>query len=477
MNFASYTYVAFLAIVFILYWSLPQRARKPFLVVASYVFYGSWSWRFAFLLLAVSLFSWAYGLWLERVEGAGRWLALGIGIELLPLVFFKYTNFLLQNAGAVATGLGWDWQVHLLQLTLPLGVSFFTFQGIAYLVDVAAGEKPFRRVGDFLLFKGFWPQLIAGPIIRPHEIREQIAEPRAIDYQDVSEGTRRILRGLVKKVVLADTVGAIVDPVFVSGARPGMVDALVGIMGFGMQIYWDFSAYSEIAIGSARLFGYRFPENFDWPYTARSPQEFWNRWHMTLSRWIRDYVFTPLTFAARRRPATGPLWVMVAMALCGLWHGAAWTFVLWGLWHGLMLVLNQTVLKGLFGGLEPGKPARGGPRGVVALLVTLVGVNAGWLLFRAQDLRQVVTMLEAIVTLRGRFRPALLRENDVLIVAIFYVGLLLAPWMRSIMHQADQALSARPRVRSLVAAAWFTLVITAVVIFDREARAFVYFQF
>jgi alginate O-acetyltransferase complex protein AlgI len=377
---------------------------------------------------------------------------------------------------ALSQAAGLPWQVRLIELTLPLGVSFFTFQGIAYLVDVSAGERPFRKIGDFLLYKGFWPQLIAGPIIRPEEIREQITEPRRLDYEDVSEGIRRIVQGLLKKVALADTLGSIVDPVFLKGARPGMVDTVVAVLGFGMQIYWDFSAYSEIAIGSARLFGFRFPENFDWPYSSRSPQEFWNRWHMTLSRWIRDYVFTPLTFAARRRPATGPIWLLVAMGLCGLWHGAAWTFVLWGLWHGLLLVMNQTLLKPLFSGLESG-PRRTGARGMLALVVTLIGVNLGWLLFRAQSLRQAIDMLGTVVTLKGRFRPILLRENDVLIVAIFYAGLLIAPWVRSMIDRADRALAARPVVRSMVTAAWFTLATIGIVIFDREARAFVYFQF
>ena len=477
MNFASYTYIAFLLLAFVLHWLLPERTRKPFLVLASYVFYCSWSWKFGFLLLGVSVFSWAYGLWIERTEGAALWLTAGIVIELLPLVFFKYANFMLENTGALTRAVGSDWQPRLLQLTLPLGVSFFTFQGIAYLVDIAGGEKAFRRLGDFLLFKGFWPQLIAGPIIRPDEIREQITEPRRIDYADVAEGFQRILGGLVKKVVLADTVGSIVDPIFVPGARPGMVDAVIGIVGFGMQIYWDFSAYSEIAIGSARLFGFRFPENFEWPYTARSPQEFWNRWHMTLSRWIRDYVFTPLTFAARRRPATGPLWLIVAMGLCGLWHGAAWTFVLWGIWHGVLLVLSQTVLKKFFAGLDTGRPARSGPRGMVAALFTLAAINAGWLLFRARDLAQARIILGAIFTFRGGLRPALVRENDVLIVAIFYAGLLVAPAAKSVIGRTSRALVPWPRLRSIATAAWFTFAISAVVIFDREARAFVYFQF
>jgi alginate O-acetyltransferase complex protein AlgI len=198
---------------------------------------------------------------------------------------------------------------------------------------------------------------------------------------------------------------------------------------------------------------------------------------MTLSRWIRDYVFTPLTFAARKHPATAPIWLLVAMALCGLWHGAAWTFVVWGVWHGLWLVLNQTAFKRLFGNLEPGRKDRNGLRGIAAWIVTLSVVNAGWLLFRAQSPAQVVTLLEAIVTLRGRLRPALLKENDVLIVAAFWIGLVAAPWAYGILRRADDALARLPRLRSIAAGAWFTFAIVAVVIFDREARAFVYFQF
>ena len=275
----------------------------------------------------MSLFNWAYARRVvSKVESTGVLIA-GIAVNLAPLLYFKYTGFFLSNMVSAAN-LCWgpDGTLRLPDIILPLGISFFTFQGIAYLVDVASGEEPFESASDFLLFKGFWPQLIAGPIIRPGEIREQILGERALGYENFSFGCRRILHGFFKKVVLADTLAPFVDMVYLPGAAPNAVDAAVGTLAFGLQIYFDFSAYSDIAIGTARLFGFVFPENFDWPYLSRSPQEFWARWHMTLSRWIRDYVFTPMTFAFRDRPSTAMVWLLVAMVVCGFWHGAQWTF-------------------------------------------------------------------------------------------------------------------------------------------------------
>ncbi|MCL4752389.1 MAG: hypothetical protein KJ015_19660 [Myxococcales bacterium] len=476
MSFASYTYIAFLFATFVVHWLLPVKLRKPFLVVASYVFYCSWDWRFGFLLAAVSVFSWAWGLLLVKKDG-GPWLLVGVVVELLPLLYFKYTNFFLLNVAAVARAGGATWRPDALSIILPLGVSFFTFQGIAYLVDIASGEKPFRRLSDFLLFKGFWPQLIAGPIIRPEEIREQIEEPRQLDYGDVSEGTKRILSGLFKKVVVADTLAPIVDAVFLPNAQVAFVDVSVAVVAFGLQIYCDFAGYSEIAIGSARLFGYRFPENFDWPYLARSPQEFWQRWHMTLSRWIRDYVFTPLSFMSRRSPRLGPLWLVVAMALCGLWHGAAWTFVLWGLWHGTMLVANQTLLRPLFAGLDSDPRARARLRGVLAWGVTSVGVFAGWLLFRAQNLGQVGSMLKTLVLLDGGIRPRVLRENEVLVAAVLVLGVLLVQLLRGRWSWVAERIRRRPRLRAAFVGAIAVLGMLAVIVLDKQSQAFVYFQF
>jgi alginate O-acetyltransferase complex protein AlgI len=475
MIFTSYTYVAFLLLAFVLHWSIPARWRQPLLIVASYVFYCSWQWQYGFLLLGVTLFNWSYGRWVLAGRERRFALSLGVLVNLTPLFYFKYTGFALVNLNTLAALVGAPVVLPIPEIVLPLGISFFTFQGIAYLVDVAAGDSPIRNLGRFMLYKAFWPQLIAGPIIRPEEIHEQLVTPRTLTYENVALGCRRILTGFCKKIVLADTLAPIADVAFLPGASVHALDVAVGAVAFGLQIYFDFSAYSDIAIGSARLFGYVFPENFHWPYLARSPQEFWNRWHMTLSRWIRDYVFTPLTFAHRSRPALAHVWLIVAMAGCGLWHGAQWTFVCWGLWHGVLLVANQTVLRRLL--LPASAEARAGVRDWFGAALTFAMVTLGWILFRAQNLGQVGEMLESLVTLRGGLRPAVLRENAILIVA----AILLSMWAGAAAQRAWAGLGARwaaaPWLLGRLKPVAYALMIVAVIIFDREAQAFVYFQF
>ncbi len=470
MIFTSYSYVAFLFAAFLIHWTLPQRARKTFLIFASYVFYASWDWRFAFLLAGVSIFNWAYAKYVLLPERS-RPVWPGILVNLAPLVVFKYTGFLYENAASVGRTLGAEWSADLpFQILLPLGISFFTFQGIAYLIDVASGEEPFGFI-DFLLYKALWPQLIAGPIVRPGEIRDDITRARTIDYDDCAEGAQRILFGFAKKVILADGLAPVVDSVF-AAHTPNALDVCVAVLGFGLQIYFDFSAYSDIAIGSARLFGFRFPENFDWPYASRSPQEFWNRWHMTLSRWIRDYVFTPLAFATRRNPRWANLWLLFAMAMVGLWHGAQWTFVAWGIWHGLLLVVNQTALKRFFD-----RSGESWLRGGIAVAVTFTLITAGWLLFRAESLAQVGDFVRAAATFRGGVRPSTLRVNGILLVFLSFAGLVI---MQTVRMRAA-AVAARPGVaqsllRALRPVAYAALVV-AVIVLDQEANQFVYFQF
>jgi alginate O-acetyltransferase complex protein AlgI len=476
MIFTSYTYVLFLAIVFCLHWLFPQSWRKPFLILASYVFYCSWKIEFGLLLLGVSLFNWWYGKYvLARTERTGL-LWVGIAVNLAPLFYFKYFNFFLSNVGHMSQFLGMAWQAPVLPIILPLGISFFTFQGIAYLFDVTAGEEPLANLLDFMLFKALWPQLIAGPIIRLEEIREQITTPRTLDYADLAYGSQRILFGFFKKVVLADNLAPYVDMVFLRNTAPNFLDVVTGVVGFGMQIYFDFSAYSDIAIGSARLFGFKFPENFNWPYVSRSPREFWNRWHMSLSRWIRDYVFMPMTFASRNRPYLGPLWLIVAMALCGLWHGAAWTFVVWGIWHGILLVMNQGPMKRVFAPSEEENKPAGVVQIVFSSLLTWALVHAGWLVFRATSLRQAGMMVKSVLTFRGHLRPAIVRENTVLFVFSVLMMLTLTQLFR---HRIEALSKTRFGQLSgvILRPAMYTLIIVSVVVFDQESRSFVYFQF
>jgi alginate O-acetyltransferase complex protein AlgI len=477
MIFTSYTYVAFLMAAFVLHWSLPRSWRKPLLILASYAFYCSWKWQYGFLLLGLSLFNWAYGRWVMARPSGARWLPLGIVTNLAPLLYFKYAHFLAANSASLLQLFGGPGQLEIPSIVLPLGISFFTFQGMAYLIDVAAGDAPFPRLIDFLLYKGFWPQLLAGPIIRPAEIRDQILGDRTLRYADVACGGRRILSGLFKKVVLADTLAPFVDSVFVAGASPNAVDSVVGTLAFGLQIYLDFSAYSEIAIGSARLFGFVFPENFRWPYAAGSPREFWNRWHMTLSRWIRDYLFTPMSFSLRSRPRLVPLAVLAAMAICGLWHGAAWTFVLWGLWHGVLLILGQ--VAGRVFGPAAGRPAgrAGRARSFLGWTLTFSAVTAGWALFRAPSVAAAWNILASVLTWKGGLRPAILRENAVLFVLVLFLALLAAQFgsraLRARLERVRHAGLALRIARPVV----YTLLILSVIVFDKAARAFVYFQF
>ncbi len=475
MIFTSYTYLLFLSIVFFLHWSVPSGWRKYLLIVASYVFYCTWKWQFGFLLLGLSLFNWAFGRWILP-RAISTWpLVVGIVANLSSLIYFKYATFLAANAAAALELFGSAWKPSLGDIVLPLGISFFTFQGIAYLFDVATGEAPLESLDDFLLFKALWPQLIAGPIIRLSQIRGQIEGSRTIDYPDIAIGSQRILFGFFKKVVIADNIAPYVDMVFMSPSAPNFLDAAVGVVGFGLQIYFDFSAYSDIAIGSARLFGFVFPENFNWPYASASPQEFWTRWHMTLSTWIRDYVFTPLSFAGRRHPKMAPLWLLIAMAVCGLWHGAQWTFIVWGLWHGFLLISNRLFLRHVFVDSEDASGFR--VRRVIAVALTFILVQAGWILFRARSLAQAGLFLTSLVTLRGGLHPALVRENIVLLLSLLCGALFTA-------QAARKRLGLLPSSSGRVATffAWtrpfvYACMILAIVVFDQEARAFVYFQF
>ncbi len=476
MIFTSYTYLVFLGTVFVLHWALPESWRKVFLVVSSYVFYCTWQWQFGFLLFGLSVFNWAYARW-AVARTKSHWVLIGgVAVNLSALVYFKYTNFLIVNVAAAVRLFGSAWHPSVSDIILPLGLSFFTFQGIAYILDVGTGERPLTNFVDFLLFKAIWPQLIAGPIIRLAEIRRQIEAHRVIGYDDVAIGSTRILQGFFKKVVLADNLAPYVELVFMSASAPNVLDSIVGMLGFGLQIYFDFSAYSDIAIGSARLFGFVFPENFDWPYASRSPMEFWNRWHMTLSRWIRDYLFTPLVFAFRRHPQFAPLWLLVAMALCGLWHGAQWTFVVWGVWHGILLVANGSILKRVFV-QESAALASSRLHRLLAGMLTFSLVQAGWLIFRARNLVQAIDLFRSVFTLRGGVHPALVSENAVLLVVAVLVSLLTTQLVRSYL-KSHATLQARVgmigwRFRPVL----YALMVAAIVVFDQESKSFIYFQF
>jgi alginate O-acetyltransferase complex protein AlgI len=473
MIFTGYSYVFFLIIVICLYWTIQTEWRKPLLIVASFIFYCSWKWEYGFLLAGIGVFNWAYGRWVVGQKKMNGRLWPGIFVNIGILLIFKYTRFIFVNLSYVFSLFNGR-AIRIPEIILPLGISFFTFQGVAYLVDVSSGERPFMKFKDFILYKAFWPQLIAGPIIRPREIHSQIEEEKKWSNDNFIYGLKRILNGFLKKVVLADSISPIVDLVFLPSSRPGPVDIIVGVLGFGLQIYFDFSAYSDIAIGTARLFGYTFPENFNWPYLAAHPRDFWNRWHMTLSRWIKDYLFTPLAFSFRGRRALLPLAVIMAMSLCGLWHGAAWTFVVWGIWHGFLLIAGEMI----FG---PPGGSSSHPKKIWAKLAgwsfTMSGVFVGWMLFRAQSLHQVGELFKSFFSV-SLFKPQVVRENMIISVGLILLGTVVI----HIVKIADwRARSPVPKLwyilRPIMIPLFYALAITLIVITDQGSKAFVYFQF
>ena len=346
MLFPTVDFAIFFVLVFTGHWLLNHLSAtwKWFMIGASYVFYAWWDWRFVLLLVGISVLAQLGAIAVARTRSPqARLVVNGIAVTLLllPLAFFKYYGFLAVNVTNSLASLGVDPSIPLIQVVLPVGISFFTFMAIAYVVDVYRGDFEVASWTDTFLYLSFFPHLVAGPIVRPNELIPQLQERRDERHVDVAGAAWLILGGLFKKVVVSSYLAAqIVDPVFGDPARRSAPDALFGILGYAIVIYADFSGYTDIAIGVAKLLGFQFPRNFDRPYAARSIQDFWRRWHMTLSRWLRDYLYIPLG-GNRRGERRTYLNVLLTMTLGGLWHGAAWTFVLWGAYHGGLLAAHQ----------------------------------------------------------------------------------------------------------------------------------------
>ena len=395
MLFNSLEFPVFLAIValahFLLVPRTAERARKVVLLVASYAFYASWN-PFFVLLLAFSTgldFGVALALARSRSPLPRRLLVLlSVVVNLGLLGFFKYGSFFTESVLGI-TGTSLPEGSLLLSLTLPVGISFYTFQTLSYTIDVYRGrQEPTRSALDFALYVSFFPQLVAGPIVRAGEFLPQLVG-RSTCAEDVSEGFARIGVGLVKKVVLADTLAMYVNRVFEMPVLHSGPEVLLSLYAFSFQAYFDFSGYSDIAIGLGRIFGVRLPENFDHPYRATSIREFWQRWHITLSTWLRDYLYISLGGNRRGRVATLAN-LFITMVLGGLWHGAGWGFVLWGAYQGVMLGVHRIWLWAVGDDYGPRTPVW------LRQLVTFQLLAAGWILFRSPSLdvaRELVSRL------------------------------------------------------------------------------------
>ncbi|MBU4040941.1 MAG: MBOAT family protein, partial [Alphaproteobacteria bacterium] len=346
MLFPTLAFGIFFLFVYFTAWSLDREngRRKLFLLLASWFFYAQWDWRFVALLILSAVLNWGVGALIARQPGAKKaWLVgLGVAANLLILGFFKYYGFFIEQAGDLLLRFGWERDLPLLQIVLPVGISFFTFQGISYVVDVHRGKTPpAKSLLDVMLLMSFFPHLVAGPIVRASDLLPQFDRAPRLTRAMATHGLLLIVWGLFKKTVIASEISVnLVDPVFFDPSAYGAIDIAAAVYGYAVQIYCDFSAYSDMAIGIAALLGYSFPRNFDQPYRASSMQSFWRRWHISLSSWLRDYLYVPLG-GGRKGLAASCINVFITMVLGGLWHGAAWTFLAWGALHGGVQVIER----------------------------------------------------------------------------------------------------------------------------------------
>ena len=383
-----------------------QGSALSFLVIASLVYYGWWSPRYLALIVLSILFNYALGIHLSKVRS--RWsLYFGIFVNLLAIGYFKYANFFVDNVNAVAGGGGS--LMELAPIVLPLGISFFTFQQIAYLIDAYRGEASEYDFYGYCLFVTFFPQLIAGPIVHHREMMGQFRRNDnegffSVRGEDIAVGLTIFAIGLFKKVIIADNMALFSTPVFdaaAAGAHPTFFESWSAALAYTLQLYFDFSGYSDMAIGLARLFAIKLPVNFNSPYKAVNIIDFWRRWHITLSRFFRDYIYFPLGGSRRGVPVT-LVNLFITMFLAGLWHGAGWTFVFWGVLHGVYLVINhawQAVRKGFFGHDLEEKGSFIGR--IASTLLTFLAVVVSWVFFRADSFGAAKEVLKGMAGLNG----------------------------------------------------------------------------
>lgn len=390
MNFASPAFFVFLPVVLLAYFALLRGRtwRYTFLLAASWFFYLSWSPWFLWVLVFPTVVDYSAGLLIEGAATPRRrklWLWASIVTNLGFLASFKYTSFVAANTSGLLAALGLDYPPWVYRIVLPLGISFHTFQGISYTLDVYQRRIPaVRGFVDFALFVAFFPQLVAGPIVRAVDFLPQMAAPPRPSAQQLLDGLHLFVLGLFKKLFIADRLAQFIDPVF---AAPGAFDAATlrwAVAAYACQIYCDFSGYSDLAIGTAKWFGFELPANFNYPYLSANIADFWKRWHISLSTWIRDYVFFPLGGSR----AWGPrvyFNLIVTMALCGLWHGASWNYVLWGVFNGVLLAGHRLYDRALSGRAWADRLRRAGAYQALAIGVTFAAVAVGLILVRSES--------------------------------------------------------------------------------------------
>ncbi|MEY2520213.1 MAG: alginate O-acetyltransferase complex protein AlgI [Verrucomicrobiota bacterium] len=474
MLFNSLTFVVFFAVVVTAYWNMRSwEARKNLLLVASYLFYGAWNPPFAALLFATTALDFYLGRKMGKLTEPGErrvWLIISVVVNLSMLGFFKYGNFLLENFQWVLARGGIQYKPPHLDVFLPIGISFYTFHSLSYTLDIYRGVmRPTRSLRDFALAVSFFPQLVAGPIIRAGDFLPQLGAPPKPQAGRFLWGLLLMTLGLFEKVVLADTMLAgSADRVFGHGGPLVALDSWMGVMAFAGQIFFDFAGYSTCAIGAALCLGFHLKDNFRFPYAAIGFSDFWRRWHISLSTFLRDYLYIPLG-GNRLGAARAMINLIIVMFIGGLWHGAAWTFVVWGLLHGSYLAIERLVKA-----FVKKDAAWANNIGLKLLLglTTYIAVLVAWVYFRASDFNVASRLIGGMFG-RHPTGDAILSTREMLQVGIVTFFLLLAHWsLRDI--SIETAVQRLPRW--VVTTAWF-LMACAIILTQGSSNAFIYFQF
>ncbi|MGV7106277.1 MBOAT family O-acyltransferase [Flavobacterium sp. U410] len=482
MLFNSFDFALFLPIVFVLYWFIFAKKLKLqnfLIVVASYVFYGWWDWRFLFLIFLSTGIDYSIGLLLEKEHRKfNRKILLWISIltNLGMLAFFKYFNFFVENFITAFSLFGYSLKASSLNIILPVGISFYTFQTLSYTIDVYRKKlKPTHNFIAFSAFVSFFPQLVAGPIERATHLLPQFYQKRKFDYEKTITGCRQILWGLFKKVVIADSCAEYTDQIFQNPEAFNGSTLFLGALFFTFQIYGDFSGYSDIAIGTSRLFGFDLMQNFNFPYFSRNIAEFWRRWHISLSTWFRDYLYIPLG-GSRGNTVNKIRNTFIIFVVSGFWHGANWTFIVWGCLHALFFLplllsktnrtyLNTVAENSFFPSLKE----------CIQMLFTFGIVVLTWIFFRAKNIHQALTYLNGLFS-RSFFQiPSFDRKRESLVIAAFLFLFILIEWIG---RKETFALEKTGlKWNRLIRWIFYLLLGIIILLFSGSKQEFIYFQF
>ena len=487
MTFNSWEFLIFYPIVAILYFVLPKKLKWPMLLIASYYFYMCYQADLVYLIFGTTLVSWISSQLIEKTERRAVkrfWLTVTLVVSLGVLFFYKYFNFLSDSVTAIATAIGYDFGSHTLELILPVGISFYTFQTLSYVIDVYRGEvKAERNFFFYALFVSFFPQLVAGPIERPDNLVPQLRDPKPFDKANAIKGAKHMIVGFFKKVCVADTVSIYVNAVYNNAEEATGIGVIIATVLFAVQIYCDFSGYTDIAIGCARIMGIRLMQNFDHPYHATSIKEFWARWHISLSSWFRDYLYIPLG-GNRRGRARQLVNLFIVFLVSGLWHGAAWTFVIWGAIHGVYQIVGNLTKKPKSRllerlGLSEKQPIVVWWRRVVNFAL----VAFAWIFFRANSLSDAGILLSRLFTGAGWQTPIAesiesmgLTLIPILTTVAVIATLLLIDHMLTYDDSEDDS-TVLTSNGAFVYFVWVVFMIWALLLSKDMISTFIYFQF